>query len=195
MDIGGPVVSRGTTAMHYESFGNVRSYFSGLMEQTFQTQMGVADPTLTDYLSDMMVRFVRWEHVYRVRDAAGKPLRQVTEMLLEAEQRVGESRRDVHRHVGDFTLFWTGVYPEALPQLHGRGIAADQWLDFCAQGKRSYWIASTIDAVDSGSESATAEILERLSRQFELCAYGLREVRREWERRDDDVPPVRPLLF
>ncbi|MDA0659228.1 MAG: hypothetical protein O2931_10875 [Planctomycetota bacterium] len=181
--------------MHYESLGNVRSYFSGLMEQTFQTQMGVADPTLTDYLSDLMVRFVRWEQVYRVRDAAGKPLRQVTEMLLEAEQRVGESRRDVHRHVGDFTLFWTGVYPETLTQLHGREISADQWLDFCAQGKRSYWIASTIDAVDSGSESATAEILERLSRQFELCAYGLREVRREWERGDDDAPPVRPLLF
>jgi hypothetical protein len=28
-------------------------------------------------------------------------------------------------------------------------------------------------------------VLERLGRQFDLCAYGLREVRREWERRDD----------
>ena len=27
------------------------------------------------------------------------------------------ARREVHRHIGDFTLFWTGVYPEALREM------------------------------------------------------------------------------
>ena len=29
------------------------------------------------------------------------------------------------------------------------------------------------------------EILERLSERFDLCCYGLREVRRQWEQGDD----------
>ena len=35
-------------------------------------------------------------------------------MMVEAEARIGDARREVHRHIGDFTLFWTGIYPEAL---------------------------------------------------------------------------------
>ncbi len=47
----------------------------------------------------------------------------------------------------------------------------------------------------SEREETSAELLERLSRNFDLCAYGLREIRREWERRDDDDEPPRPLLI
>ena len=64
-------------------------------------------------------------------------------MLSEAESRVGLARRDVHRHIGDVTLFWTGVYPESLPQLQAVE-KKDFFVDYCAQGKRAYYIASTI---------------------------------------------------
>ena len=33
-----------------------------------------------------------------------------------------------------------------------------------------------------------SEVLDRLSHDFELCVYGLGEVRREWERREGDAP-------
>jgi hypothetical protein len=65
-------------------------------------------------------------------------------------------------------------------------------VDYFTEGKRSYWIASTIETEQPDKPSA--EVLERLSRQFELCAYGLREVRRSWEQRDDDRPQ-RPFLI
>ena len=89
-------------------------------------------------------------------------------------------RREAHRHIGDFTLFWTGVYPEALPRLCGRG-RKDQFVDYCQQGKRAYHIASTIRSDDADPQ---CDVLERLSHDFEMCIYGLGEVRREWERRD-----------
>lgn len=175
--------------MHLDS-EPLRRYFAGLTENTFHVQLGVVDPPLIDYLSDLLARFVRSDAIYRIRNLVGQPVQQVAEMLCEAEQRVGEARRDVHQHVGDFTLFWTGVFPEMLRRMQDRH-TSDHLLDYCVQGKRAYWIASTIAA---DPEGAPAEILERLSRNFELCAYGLREVRREWESRPDG-PPTRPFLI
>src|SRR5690606_18347383 len=128
---------------------------------------------------------------YRIRSLTGRPLTELVEMLLEAERRIGEARREVHRHIGDFALFWTGVYPEALGRLQGKR-TKDHLIDYFQHGKRSYWIASTIES--ASDDHASGEVLQRLSEQFELCAYGLGEVRRQWEERDDgDIP--RPLLL
>jgi len=169
----------------------LRRFFAGLAEFTFQTRLGVADPPLVDYVSDLLARFVRNEVIFRIRDLSGRPLIEVAEMLAEAEKRMGDARREVHRHIGDFTLFWVGVYPECLRRKQSP-THRDHLIDYQAEGKRSYWIASTIET--DTEKSASAEVLERLSRNFELCAYGLSEVRREWERRDDDDIP-QPFLI
>ena len=158
-------------------------YFTGLTEFAFQAQLGIVDPPLVDYVSGLLVRFVRIDTLHKIRNLSGRPMTEVAEMILEANERVGIARRQVHRHIGDFTLFWAGVYPEALRELQSVS-KKDHFIDYCSQGKRAYQIASTIETDEP--EDAPADILERLSREFEMCAYGLREVRREWERRDDD---------
>ena len=163
--------------------GTLGRYFAGICEYIFESRLGVADPPLVDYVSDLMMRFVRLDTLHRVRNLSGRPVVQVADMLAEAENRVGLARRDVHRHIGDVTLFWTGVYPESLPRLQSAP-KKDFFVDYCAQGKRAYYIASTIET--DRDEDATGDLLERLSAQFELCAYGLGEIRREWERRDDE---------
>ncbi len=166
-------------------------FFAGLTEHTFQTKLGVADPSLTDYLSGLLTRFLRNDAMHRVRDTKGRPLLEVIQMLSEAEQRVGSAKRDVHRHIGDYTLFWAGLYPESLRPKKSP-VQADHLVQYCEQGKRAYWIASTIET--DHEEEAPADVLERLSSEFEMCAYGLREVRRELERQDDDDNP-RPFLI
>ena len=161
----------------------LRRYFAGIAENTFQAELGVADPALIDYISDLLTRFIRSEAIFRIRNLAGKPIREVAEMMVEAQARVGNAQREVHRHIGDFTLFWSGVYPESLKRMRASS-RRDHLVDFCNEGKRAYWIASTI-ATDEPA-GATADVLERLSQEFELCAYGLREVRRVWESRGDE---------
>ena len=74
-------------------------------------------------------------------------------MLAEAQERVGIARREVHRHIGDYTLFWTGVYPEAIQRLQANS-RRDQLVDYCQEGKKAYWIASTIDTDDPQTASA-----------------------------------------
>lgn len=160
----------------------ISRYFSGLCEYIFQARLGVVDPPLIDYLSEMLQRFVRTETVHRVRNLSGRPAVEVFEMLTEAENRIGLARRDVHRHIGDFTLFWTGVYPESLRELRSME-KKDFFVDYCSQGKKAYYIASTIKTDRSGDPPD--QVLQQLSDRFEMCAFGLGEVRREWERRDD----------
>ncbi|RUL87701.1 hypothetical protein [Tautonia sociabilis] len=149
--------------------------FWGITENTFQTELGIADPRLVDYVAGLLTRFVPSQAIYKLRDAEGKQVSEVTAMVAQAESSADEERRrECHRHIGDFTLFWTGVYPEALPKLRA-AMSADHLIDFQEQGKRSYYLASTY----SGDE---APVLRRLSVEFELCAFGLSLVRQEWER-------------
>ena len=179
-------------AMKNEAVGNVLDrFFAGLAEQTFEAHLGVVDPPLVDYVTNLLIRFVKSDSVYRVRALNGRPVYEVAEMVMEAEHRIGDARREVHRHIGDFTLFWTGMYPEAVRELR-HPQKKDYFVDYCQQGKRAYHIAATIDT--EHDEQAPRDVLERLSRQFEMCMYGLGEIRREWERRDGE-DPVKGMLI
>jgi len=163
----------------------VRRFFTGLTEYTFEGRLGVADPPLVDYIGELLVRFVRSDALYSVRSVRGQRLIAVTDMLAEAEHREGPARAQVHRHIGDFTLFWMGVYPEVADRLR-RG-SKDALIDYQEQGKRAYLIASTIPVE---TEPPTPDVLKRLSEQFELCMYGLGEVRRQWEQSGDSDAPL-----
>jgi hypothetical protein len=166
----------------------LRRFFAGLTEYAFHTRLGVADPPLVDYIAELLARFVRSDDLYPVRSLRGQRLVQVADLLVEAQQRQGPARQAVHRHIGDFTLFWSGVYPEVIDCLR-RG-SKDALIDYQQQGKRAYWIASTIPVEPVEKEAPPADVLARLSEQFELCVYGLGEVRRQWEQQGGDDAPL-----
>jgi hypothetical protein len=153
--------------------------FAGLTEQTFLSRFGIADPSLVDYLSGLLARFVHADAIHCLPAGHGRPLTSVYAMISEAKAlpEGGVTKREYLRHIGDVTLFWTGVFPEALERN------AESWgrhavLNYTTFGKRSYLLASQYEN-DRFEEEAP--VLRRLSHEFELCAVGLREVRRDWE--------------
>jgi hypothetical protein len=151
--------------------------FRGLTESAFMEELGIGDPSLVGYVAELLVSFVPSQGVWRIRDTQGRPLVQVTAMIAEAEATDDAARRrECHRHVGDYTLFWTGVYPESLAKLQGSD-SPDALISYQRHGKRSYYLASTLS---TGEHQGS--VLRRLSEQFELCAFGLSRVRREWEK-------------
>jgi hypothetical protein len=160
----------------------LRRLFAGTAEQTFFDSLGIGDPRLIDYLSVLLTRFLHMDALYRIRNVQGRRLEEVADMMLEAEAvpTTGRTRREIYRHIGDFTLFWTGVFPESLQRLRSV-MRKDHFIDYCEQGKRSYYIASTFEEEPYREE---APVLRRLSDEFEICAYGLNQVRKEWERRE-----------
>lgn len=157
------------------------SLFHDLIATTFTLRLGLSDSQLSEYLAGMLTEFAHFDRIYRIRDLAGHPLREVAAMLQQADIRLSaggfDREREVHKHIGDFTLFWTGVYPEALRRLQS-SMKRDHLLDYVEQGKSSYYIASTFDHGDLASE---ARVLRCLSNTFEIVALGLQEVRSAWE--------------
>lgn len=160
---------------------SLRRMFCAYIEHIFQVELGIADPPLTDYLTDMLLRFVHTDLIYRVRNPRGQRLDQVAGMLQEAQERQAQPQREVYRHIGDFTLFWSGLYPEALPRLQSP-LSPDSLLNYREEGKRSYYLASMYQGDPFREE---AHVLRRLSEEFDLCSVGLRQVRKEWEKLPD----------
>ena len=159
----------------------LRRLFGALVERTFFQTLGVYEPGVTDYLADVMTDFAHMRQVYKVRDLQGRPLHEVADMLMQADVRLQANsfnrEREVHKHIGDFTLFWAGVYPEALAQMQTQA-RKDHLLDYVKQGKNSYAIAASFDY---GEYRPQAPVLKKLSEEFELCLYGLNVVRKEMD--------------
>ena len=166
----------------------LRRLFVGLVEDAFCSKVGVCDPSLTDYLADLLVSFTHIERLNTIQNAAGKRLDQIAAMLAvlddELPERGVNRDRTVYRHIGDYTLFWAGVYPEQLKRA--ARVRSDVLLDYVSQGKRSYAIVSQLADDDDRPPPA---LFRHLSDDFESCLYGLGLVRRGWE---ETAPVTRP---
>jgi hypothetical protein len=155
--------------------------FEGLIEQVFHVEVGLCDPLLTGYLGELLADFVHVDRIYRLRTVSNEVIRELSRMEAEADlgPSIGETqrRRLVNKYIGDFTLFWTGVYPEIL-RARRRG-EIDKLQPYLVQGKRSYGIASELTAAE---DVPPADVLQALSEQFEYCVHGLHLVRVELDR-------------
>ncbi|MBU0639547.1 MAG: hypothetical protein KKB50_11830 [Planctomycetes bacterium] len=163
----------------------LRTLFRGLVEQVFMTELGVCDLKLIDYLGNLLLDFVHMDRIYRMQTVDGEVIRDVSRLQAEAclggEYSEAEREWLINRYIGDFTLFWSGVYPEHLHPSRNRGLKLHGYL---VQGKRSYGIASALSPSDVVPPAA---LLRQLSEQFELCVHGLHLVRANWEH--ESQPP------
>jgi hypothetical protein len=159
----------------------LRELFQALVEHAFQQHLGLREPALTSYVGNMLVDFAHRDTLYRIKDGRGRSLDEVAEMLnqgdLQLEAASFDREREVHKHIGDFTLFWTGVYPEMLRYLR-TATRKDHLIDYVQQGRRSYGLASTFTYPPHEQE---APVLKRLAEDFEVCMLGLNLVRRQMD--------------
>ena len=157
----------------------LRELFSGLVEQAFFTDMGLCAPALTDYVSGMLADFVHVDHIYRVQAVDGDVIREAARLQTQAD--LGSTGnavardRAVNRYIGDFTLFWVGLYPETLRARRQGGV--DRVHEYLLQGKRGYGVASALSRL---GDLPPADLLRELSEQFECCVQGLHLVRQSW---------------
>ena len=153
-------------------------HFAAYTEHAFINQLGVSDTPLIDYVSGLLIRFVHRDQIFSHQQPSGRRSMAIVDLAEEIarSEEAGATRRELFRHLGDFALFWTGVFPEAVKSRRAAALDIETYTE---QGKRSYYVASTY--VDTPEQKDEAPILRRLSSQFELCAVGLRAARDLWE--------------
>lgn len=159
----------------------IRGYFSVALHESFHS-LGLRETDdVEGYLVRMLVEFLHRDGIYNIRDAAGRPVESVVEMVAEGDVRLNadsfEREREVHKHVGDFLLFWSGMFPEFLQHLRAPS-AKDALLDCTKQGQLSYYVASTFEHAPYTDEAPT---LRKLSEDFEAYQRGLNRVRAAFE--------------
>jgi hypothetical protein len=105
----------------------LRQLFGALTEKSFTEHLGWPDPNVTDYVSNLLVDFAHTDHLYKIRNREDQPVDTVVDLLFESEVLLQaesmDRERDVHRHIGDFTLFMAGLFPEYLRRLYEDGKA------------------------------------------------------------------------
>jgi hypothetical protein len=91
-----------------------------------------------------------------------------------------DRERQVRKHIGDYTLFFAGMFPEAINRFRLRRARLENLIDFVKAGKESYYIVSQFDVFEY---KKVAPLFARLSREFESCVYGLNLVKNDLNER------------
>ena len=161
----------------------LRVLFRDLVWRRFSGDAQLGDMRLAAYVSGLLVDFTHVDSLYRIRDARGKRLEDVGEMLIESNPLLDapsfDREREVRKHVGDYTLFMTGLFPECVASLRRQPLRLDAFVDFMKAGKESYAVVSAFNQFEYAAE---APLFRQLSDNFELCVFGLNLVKQDLER-------------
>ena len=167
----------------------LRLLFQELVSNHFEQHIGLRDREMQAYVANLLTEFCRTEQLYKIRDAAGRPLHDVGAMLLESDPIHGEApsfdrERQVRKHIGDYTLFFAGMFPESINRFRLRRHRLESFIDLMKAGKESYYIVSKFEHFEY---ARVAPLFARLAREFEGCVFGLNLVKNELRTRQHAI--------
>jgi hypothetical protein len=159
----------------------LQKLFIELVGRHYAEEIGIRDHEVVGYVAHLLTEFCDAEQLFKVHDAEGKHLTDIGEMLMESNPVFGpapsfDRERQVRKHIGDYALFFTGMFPESINHLRLRRNRLESFVDWMKAGKESYYIVSKFDCFEY---TKVAPLFERLSDHFEQCVYGLNCVKNE----------------
>jgi len=158
----------------------LKELFDSLLARSFGETLKISDQEIIDYISGLLILFSRTENLYRIRNSRGQPLEDVGEMLVASNPLLDapsfEREREVRKHIGDFTLFFGGLFPEAVNRWRLRRQRLDSMVDYIQAGKESYYIVSEFNQFQY---KESAPFFKKMSEQFEICVFGLSLLKRD----------------
>jgi hypothetical protein len=155
-------------------------FFNELVERNYEG-VGVRAAEVHAYVANLLSEFCEAENLYTIRNAAGQPLSDVGEMLLESDPVFGpapsfDRERQVRKHIGDYSLFFTGMFPESINRYRLRHNRLEGLIDIIKAGKESYYVVSKFEHFEYAK---VAPLFRRMSQDFEQMVYGLNQVKND----------------
>jgi hypothetical protein len=168
----------------------LRQLFHSTVSECYSEHLGIHDSEVTSYIADLLTEFCVVENLYLIRDAEGQPVKEVGQMLAASDPVHGTApsfdvERKVRKHIGDYALFSTGMYPEAVQRAKFAGDT--NFLDMVRTGKESYYIVSQFNLFEYQNE---AQFFGKLAEEFESYMYGLTKVGGELDRMGAPMHPM-----
>ncbi len=153
-------------------------FFQQMVRNSYAGKLGIHDTDINHYVAHLLCEFSESDNLYKVRNESGHPVYSLEEMVVAADPVHGtapsfDAERSVRKHIGDYALFISGMYPESMDpwrRRHGQ----QSFEELVKVGKESYYIVSQFD-IDEYAEEAP--MFARLSEWFDRCIYGLRLMR------------------
>ncbi len=160
---------------------SLQKLFVELVGRHYAEEIGIRDPQIVAYVSHLLAEFCETEQLFKMQGVSGKPLTDVGEMLLESDPVYGpapsfDRERQLRKHIGDYTLFFTGMFPESINHFRLRHDRLENFVDWMKAGKESYYIVSKFEHFEY---EKVAPLFSKLSHQFEQCVYGLNLVKND----------------
>jgi len=157
--------------------------FVELVGRHYAQEIGIRDPEVVGYVAHLLTEFCDAEQMMKVRNVNGRALTDVGEMLLESDPIYGpapsfDRERQVRKHIGDYTLFLAGMFPESINHHRLRRQRLEGFVEWVKAGKESYYIVSKFEHFEYAK---VAPLFAQLSQKFEACVYGLNLVKNELE--------------
>jgi len=161
----------------------LQQLFVELVGRHYAQEIGIRDPQVIGYVAHLLAEFCEAEQLMKIRNASGRPLNDVGEMLIESDPIYGpapsfDRERQVRKHIGDYTLFFAGMFPESINHLRLRRQRIENFVEWVKAGKESYYIVSKFEEFEYAK---VAPLFAQLSQKFEDCVYGLNLVKNELE--------------
>ncbi|HKT52286.1 MAG TPA: hypothetical protein VJV96_18430 [Candidatus Angelobacter sp.] len=158
----------------------LQQFFNHIVERNYE-EVGIRQPEVHAYVATLLTEFCELENLYKIKNADGRALADVGEMLLESDPIYGpapsfDRERQVRKHIGDYSLFFSGMFPESLNHHRLRKYRLEGFLDFVKAGKESYYIVSKFEHFEYAK---VAPLFRRMSQEFERLVYGLNQVKNE----------------
>ncbi len=157
--------------------------FVELVGRHYAQEIGIRDPEVVGYVAHLLTEFCDAGQMMKVCNVSGRPLTDVGEMLLESDPVYGpapsfDRERQVRKHIGDYALFFAGMFPESINHQRLRRQRLENFVEWVKAGKESYYIVSKFEYFEYAK---VAPLFTQLSQRFEDCVYGLNLVKNELE--------------
>ncbi len=159
----------------------LQKMFVELVGRSYAQEIGIRDPQIVAYVAHLLTEFCDAEQLFKIRNTTGKPLNDVGEMMVESNPVFGpapsfDRERQVRKHIGDYTLFFAGMFPESINHYRLRRDRLESLIDWMKAGKESYYIVSKFEYFEYAK---VAPLFASLASHFEECVYGLNRVKNE----------------
>jgi hypothetical protein len=156
-------------------------YFYILIRRVLK-ETGITDRKMTDYIASLLEAFSRTARMKSPVDDGGGPIQYLSDMLLALNKATPAQTFLIRAHVGNYSLFITGIFRESIVSRSKRG--APDFSYYEEMGRMNYNVVAS-HAVARSCD--LADIFKALSEQFREIRLALNHLSDSLINIDDDA--------